>query len=199
MMLCLSGYHVTSGIPQGSVLGPVLFTIFINDLHSSLKSNGKNFADDTKMFNTSANCLYLHENLNLFMELSQTGKLAFKVDKCYVLHYGNHNDHITYKMDDKTIYTSKLITDLDVTFLDDLTFKEDISRIVASANSKLGILRNPFHDLNKCINPLFVIFLNIIVLLGPLISLCTRRKLKGYSGEQLNWLETCHIYLIPSD
>jgi hypothetical protein len=43
---------VTSGIPQGSVLGPVLFVLYINDLPDVVKSNIIMFADDTKVYNT---------------------------------------------------------------------------------------------------------------------------------------------------
>ena len=46
---------VTSGIPQGSILGPVLFTLFINDLPDTIKSNCKVFADDTKIYNEVGN------------------------------------------------------------------------------------------------------------------------------------------------
>ena len=46
---------VLSGIPQGSVLGPILFVIFINDLPDMVKSTAKIFADDTKIFNRILN------------------------------------------------------------------------------------------------------------------------------------------------
>ena len=45
-----SFYPVESGVPQGSVLGPLLFLIYINDLESNIKSNVKFFADDTMLF-----------------------------------------------------------------------------------------------------------------------------------------------------
>ena len=46
---------VTSGIPQGSVLGPVLFVIFINDLPDVVKQSVQRFADDTKMWSKISN------------------------------------------------------------------------------------------------------------------------------------------------
>jgi len=140
---------VTSGIPQGSVLGPILFTIFINDLPISLTSHIKIFADDTKIYNTTTNTQHIQDDLNLLLQWSQMWLLPFNVDKCGIIHYGKHNTHISYKLGDKDISSNNLIKDLGVIFQDDLSFKEHINKIVASANSKLGIIRNTFHEITK--------------------------------------------------
>ncbi|MGL1888435.1 MAG: reverse transcriptase family protein, partial [Reichenbachiella sp.] len=55
--------NVTSGIPQGSVLGPILFSIFINDLPVDIKSHIKIFADDTKIYNNVGDSQLLSEDL----------------------------------------------------------------------------------------------------------------------------------------
>ena len=79
---------VTSGIPQGSILGPVLFTIFINDLPDEVNSFCKNFADDTKIYDKSTNYNRLQENLNRLQNWSDKWNLYFNIEKCKVLHVG---------------------------------------------------------------------------------------------------------------
>ena len=94
--MCVSGTKsewakVTSGIPQGSVLGPVLFVLYINDIHSSLKLNIFMFADDTKVFRTIETPIdqhYLQDDLNQLTQWSRKWLLKFHPDKCKVMHIG---------------------------------------------------------------------------------------------------------------
>jgi len=80
---------VTSGVPQGSVLGPILFVIYINDLDSDLVSHIGKFADDTKMYK-SVNCIadveMLRNDLTRLDEWSREWQMQFNIDKCVVMH-----------------------------------------------------------------------------------------------------------------
>ena len=76
---------VTSGVPQGSVLGPLLFLLFINDLADNVKSHVKIFADDTKIY-SSANdptCINtLQADIDRVLRWSLDWQLPFNVTKC---------------------------------------------------------------------------------------------------------------------
>ena len=90
---------VTSGIPQGSILGPILFTIFINDLPEAIKSICKIFADDTKIYNITDKHNTLQEDLNSLITWSEKWQLFFNGQKCKCLHYGKDNPKHTYYLE----------------------------------------------------------------------------------------------------
>ena len=80
---------VTSGVPQGSVLGPILFFIFINDLDSGLVSSVFKFADDTKLVgnaNSTQDSILLQRNLQQLIEWSDMWLIPFNKSKCIVMH-----------------------------------------------------------------------------------------------------------------
>ena len=81
-----------SGVPQGSVLGPLLFTLYINDLPDNVTCGIKLFADDTKIYSTikdNFDTLFLQKNLDLVNEWSHKWLLKFNVDKYKLLQLGN--------------------------------------------------------------------------------------------------------------
>ena len=100
--------EVLSGIPQGSVLGPTLFIIYINDLPGTLKGHVKIFVDDTKGFShirDEKDCAVLQHNLDRLSDLSVKCQLKFNVGKCGVIHYGHQKEECMYYMgygDDRT-------------------------------------------------------------------------------------------------
>ena len=73
--------RVVSGIPQGSVLGPSLFTIFINDIPNDINSNVQIFADDTKLYNSAYLNHLIQEDLNHLLQWSNKWLLPFNIEK----------------------------------------------------------------------------------------------------------------------
>ena len=86
------------GVPQGSVFGPVLFVIFINDLDESVRNHILKFADDTKLFSqvsTYEDAEKLQKDLSTLNEWSNKWSILFNDEKCKCIHYGyNKNSMI---------------------------------------------------------------------------------------------------------
>ena len=100
---------VISGIPQGSILGPLLFIIYINDLVEYCNSGSEIylFADDAKMFSyvtQNENNKQLQQDLNKFKEWMDTWLLSLNVDKCRSVSYGRRLEFSnTYTISDNVI------------------------------------------------------------------------------------------------
>ena len=147
---------VRSGIPQGSVLGPILFIIYINDLPNVVSSLVMMFADDTKIFTPvkeEDDCQKLQEDLNRLGDWSSKWQLKFNVAKCGVLHYGKGVDRVTYTMTEgnhsrnlKEIDDEK---DLGVLFDKSLTFSKHIGAIANKATRILGVIKRTFDYMDE--------------------------------------------------
>ena len=147
--------HVTSGIPQGSVLGPILFIVYINDLLEGVNSDGLLFADDAKIFKTIINQKdsdVLQEDLDSLIDWSKQWLLDFNADKCHVLTLGkleNIKHTHRYSIGEfklEHVFDEK---DLGVTIDMDLTFEDHIINKVNKANSIMGLIRRSFTYLDK--------------------------------------------------
>ena len=151
-----SWQRVTSGVPQGSVLGPILFIIFINDLPQGLSCSSKLFADDTKLYmeinpEGDENCL--QDNIFSACDWANKWEMTFNSTKCKTLCIGKKDPGDFYvKNNDGTISKIERITnqkDLGVIFDQDLSFQQHISAKVNLANRNLGIIRKKFTYMNK--------------------------------------------------
>ena len=120
---CSTWEAVTSGVPQGSVLGPVLFLIFINDLDSNLLSSVLKFADDTKVFgrvNSDKDREVLQQDLHRLMNWSDRWQMPFNASKCKVMHLGNGNSRFSYFMGDHKLESVNEEKDLGIFITDNL-------------------------------------------------------------------------------
>ena len=91
---------VTSGVPQGSVLGPTLFLLYINDLVNVIEhSEILLFADDLKIFNSSNNNFFLQSDLNNVVSWSKIWQLPISVKKSNILYIGRNNPKFQYFLD----------------------------------------------------------------------------------------------------
>ncbi|CAL4249564.1 unnamed protein product, partial [Meganyctiphanes norvegica] len=101
---------VWSGVPQGSVLGPLLFLIFINDLLDEVDSSGSLFADDSKLFR-KINCphdqLTLQNDLAKLQDWSRKWLLEFNEKKCKVMHIGRLNLKHDYHINNTVLVETK--------------------------------------------------------------------------------------------
>ena len=97
---------VHSGVPQVSVLGPLLFLIYIDDLEDGVASNILKFADDTNIFRrvqTRQECHILQEDLNRLVLWSEKWQMLFNQSKCKCLHIGRAIGKEPYEMDNTVL------------------------------------------------------------------------------------------------
>ncbi len=147
---------VVSGVPQGSVIGPVLFVIFINDMRNGINNFISLFADDAKLYGKSSTPTdgdNIQEDLNTLQQWSEKWQLSFNASKCKTLHLGNDNVQHGYTMVSTSgqviLEPTKCEKDLGVLIDDKLSFNGHISQAVKRANTKLAMIRRTFTHMDK--------------------------------------------------
>ena len=138
---------VLSGVPQGSVLGPILFIIYVNDIDDGLTCKISKFADDTKITSrvtTSVEKLELQSNLDQLNRWAEKWQMQFNVDKCKVLHLGSNNDHAKYSLNGSELCKANHEKDLGIIISNDLKPGKHISEVVKTANKITGFIGRAF-------------------------------------------------------
>ncbi len=138
--------HVKSGVPQGTVLGPLLFLMFINDLPDEVVSRVRLFADDAVLYrkiNSSEDCVTLQKDLDILLKWEEKWQMSFHPQKCMVLRVTrsrkpvNHTYHLRETELASVSHAAYLGTELD----DKLTWTKHIDQTTAKASRTLNFVR----------------------------------------------------------
>ena len=152
-----SWFDVKSGIPQGSVLGPVLFVIYINTMVERVKdSEVYLYADDMKIFrevNSVEDCHKLQGDLDNLFDWTKESLLKFHPDKCISMRLGSGKRKTylpahTYNMNNVPLTHSHAEKDLGVIIDSELNFDSHITSKINKANSVAGLIRRTMQFLD---------------------------------------------------
>ena len=137
---------VTSGVPQGSVLGPLLFLLYINDLPESIQFQVRLFANDTAVYLTVTNMQdsqVLQSDLDSLQHWERTWDMEFNLGKCQVIHITRSKCPVKsrYFMHNQELESVDAAKYLGVTISKDLSWNTHINIITSTANKTLGFVK----------------------------------------------------------
>ena len=177
---------VESGVPQGSVLGPLLFTLFINDLDLGLDCRVWKFADDTKVVRVVQNtqdCFRQQRNMDRVEGWGQKWKMEFNVNKCKVMHVGYGNLKFGYSMNGQWLQECDYEKDLGVVIDRNLKSSRQVLEARNKANRMLGFIsRNVSYKSRDVVKRLYISYVR------PHLEYCVQAWVPHYR-QDLNMLE----------
>lgn len=159
--------RLNSGVPQGSVLGPLLFLIYINDLPDGLRGLTRLFADDTSNSHTSNDLTQIqHENnddLKRIIEWAKSWLVDFNPQKTKIMIFGSrhfNNSSISFNFDGQTIYPTNEHVHLGITFSDDAKWSKHVDYIVSRVSKQISVLRKlKFQLSRKFLSNMYITFI----------------------------------------
>ena len=150
---------VWSGVPQGSVLGPVWVLVYIDDLEEVVTGNILKFADDTKLFRKTKEIgdkQTLQYYIDKLVRWSEKWQRLFNFGKCICLHTGPGNTGINYEMGGTILSKTVKEKDLGVSMNANMKVSEQCRIVASNGNQVIGMIRrNITYKENSFIVPLY--------------------------------------------
>lgn len=151
--------EVISGVPQGSVLGPLLFILYLNDLELGTNCRTFKFADDTKIAGKVGNIegnRQMQRDLDKLLAWAEKWQMEFNSTKCKVLHIGRRNREFNYEMEGNWLESVNEEKDLGVWTDRGLTFQKQCLEARNRANRVLGFInRNVSYKSKEVVSKLY--------------------------------------------
>ena len=143
---------MTSGVPQGTVLGPLLFLVYINDLPARVKSACRLFADDSLLYRVikcTADTKLLQEDLDKLQEWEKDWLMEFNADKCEVLRVSKKRKNIeaSYTIHGQTLQTTTKAKYLGALLTSNMSWNPHVDMVTKKANNTLAFMRR---NLSSC-------------------------------------------------
>ncbi|MCG8046489.1 MAG: reverse transcriptase domain-containing protein [Candidatus Thiodiazotropha endolucinida] len=186
--------YIRAGVPQGSILGPLLFLLYINDIVVDIGSNIRLFADDTSLFivvdnpETAANCL--NSDLSKISQWAKTWLVSFnpsKTESLLISRKRNQPQHPPIIMQNQAITEVEHHKHLGVYFSRDGTWHQHINYITEKAWTRINVMRKLKFKLDrKSLETIYLVFIRPLLEYGDIIwSNCTQ-----YEKDELEKIQT---------
>ena len=144
---------VLSGVPQGTILGPVLFSLYINNITTEIDSEIRLFADDCVCYHEikgTEDTVKLQEDIDCLGFWARKWGMRFQPVKCNIMQITRKRIkkiNASYNLEGTVLYSVENIKYLCITITNDLKWNTHVSNIFTKANRTLGFLR---HNLSAC-------------------------------------------------
>lgn len=147
--------EVTSSVVQGSHCGPILFSLFVNDIATDLNVDSSMYADDLKastQIKSIDDCINLQRNIDIISDFSKKNGLVLNIDKCAIMTFTKRTTNaisFNYKIDNQQLLRKESMRDLGVIYDKKLSFSTHIDKLCKKGRQMCGfIIRNSKHFKN---------------------------------------------------
>ena len=166
---------VRSGVPQGSVLGPIIFLILIGDIDENVASSFcSSFADDTRVgrpVNSASDSDLLQKDLDSIYEWAERDNMSFNEDKFETIHYSaskkSESNSTYYTSSGQTIQSKKQVKDLGVLIDDDGLFRGQIRNVISKAKRLSSWILRTFET--RAVRPMITLWRTLVL---PVLDYC---------------------------